>query len=364
MRRLLVLALLSTSLITACKKKEKDGPKAGSAGPSTVADAGTAGATVVDAAEAPKQEVGVSTDSDVQPSATNLADFKFADGPPLLPKGFQIAVIEGTPPFTDPKSFAFLLKFPKDYVIPLHTHAVEERVTVLKGTLLLGEGDKVDKAKTKPLETGGIVAIPGGAPHWAIAKGETIIHVQGVGPFGITYPNPKDDPRQPPPPPEAKVDAPTDTSKAAPVVMNPKDVQYGAAPPILASGIQLGVVEGTPPFTDPKSYVFRLKMPDGAKIMPHHHNSTERVVVISGTLRFGSGDKWDDKTMTELKAGAAGHIPKGDKHYVQAKGETVVQIQGVGPFDLHYADPNDDPSKAGGAGSAGSAGSAAGSATK
>lgn len=338
--KLAIGVLVLGTALTACKKKE-DAPKAPPKEPVATIDAGAP-------PEAKPPEVNVATDSEVQPSMANLADIKFSDGPPLLPKGFQIAVIEGSPPFTDPKSFAFLLKFPKGYVIPPHTHAVEERVTVLKGKLHLGDGPKVDKKKTKPLELGGVVAVPGSHTHYGWVEEETIIHVQGVGPFGITYPDPKDDPRKPVPPAETKPASTTDTSME-PVAMNPADLKWVDAPPILPKGAQIAVVEGTPPFTEPKSYIFRLKFPDGYKIPAHIHNSTERVIVTSGTLRFGSGNKWDDASLKDFSVGAVGHIPKAGGHFVQAKGETVVQIQGVGPFDLHYVDPKDDPAKAGSA---------------
>lgn len=346
MNRLFLLSsvLLATSLV-ACKKTDK-------AATTEEVKSGSDTVKVIEPPpplppkeDKPAAPVGVATDSDVQPAAMNLADVKFADGPPLLPKGFQIAVIEGAPPFTDAKSFAFLLKFPKGYIVPPHTHAVEERVTVLKGTLNLGEGDKVDKTKTKALKTGGIAAAHAGGMHFAWTAEETIIHVQGVGPFGITYHNPKDDPRQPPPAAEAKLATTTDSGTAA-VVLNPEEMKFGAAPPMLPAGAEIAVIEGTPPFTDSKSYVFRLKFPDGYKIPPHFHNSTERVIVVSGTLKFGAGNAWDDKGLSELSAGAVGHIPKTGNHFVQAKGETVVQIQGVGPFDIGWVDAKDDPAKA------------------
>jgi len=33
-------------------------------------------------------------------------------------------------------------------------------------------------------------------------------------------------------------------------------------------------------------------------------------------------------------------------HYVAAKGDTVIEIHGMGPFDINYLEPADDPSKA------------------
>ena len=37
------------------------------------------------------------------------------------------------------------------------------------------------------------------------------------------------------------------------------------------------------------------------------------------------------------------HLPAGMAHYAWVETETVVQINGVGPFDVTYVDPKDDP---------------------
>lgn len=37
------------------------------------------------------------------------------------------------------------------------------------------------------------------------------------------------------------------------------------------------------------------------------------------------------------------HLPAGMPHYAMADGETIVQINGVGPFDVKYVNPKDDP---------------------
>jgi hypothetical protein len=49
-----------------------------------------------------------------------------------------------------------------------------------------------------------------------------------------------------------------------------------------------------------------------------------------------------------MKAGAYHHLPAKTHHYAFSKGATVVQINGQGPFDIAYIDPDDDPSKAAG----------------
>ncbi|MGH8565682.1 MAG: hypothetical protein ACREXW_16960 [Gammaproteobacteria bacterium] len=38
--------------------------------------------------------------------------------------------------------------------------------------------------------------------------------------------------------------------------------------------------------------------------------------------------------------------PKAVRHFVWAKGETVIQVSGMGPFEINYVNPADDPRKA------------------
>jgi len=121
-------------------------------------------------------------------------DVKWIDGPPSLPPGAKIAVIEG-----DPKApnalFTYRLKFPNGYKVAPHFHPADEHLTVIAGTLNMGSGDKFDEKATTALGPGGFAVMPHGYPHFAWAKGETIIQVHAVGPWGITYVNPSDDPR-------------------------------------------------------------------------------------------------------------------------------------------------------------------------
>jgi uncharacterized RmlC-like cupin family protein len=67
--------------------------------------------------------------------------------------------------------------------------------------------------------------------------------------------------------------------------------------------------------------------------------------VISGSFAISSGEKLDRAAMKALPPGSFVHLPAGMPHYAAANGETVVQINGTGPFDVVYIDPNDDPRK-------------------
>ena len=84
---------------------------------------------------------------------------------------------------------------PDGYKIPPHFHPADEHVIVLQGTFNMGMGDKLDQSASKPLGAGSFAIMPKGQHHYAWTKGETIVQVYAVGPWGLTYVNPADDPR-------------------------------------------------------------------------------------------------------------------------------------------------------------------------
>jgi quercetin dioxygenase-like cupin family protein len=120
-------------------------------------------------------------------------DLKWADIP-SLPPGAKIAVIEG--PMDQATPFTFRVKLPADYKIPAHWHPAIEHVTVISGTFNMGTGDKLDATKTKALSAGSVAIMQPKTNHFAWTKEETVVQVHGVGPWGITYVDPADDPRK------------------------------------------------------------------------------------------------------------------------------------------------------------------------
>jgi len=121
-------------------------------------------------------------------------DMKWGPGPASVPAGAQAVVLYGDP--SKEGMFAFRLKMPKDYHIPPHTHPKPEIVTVLSGTARLGMGDAADRAKAQVLPAGSFFALTPGSAHFFFADEDTVIQLNSTGPWGITYVNPKDDPRQ------------------------------------------------------------------------------------------------------------------------------------------------------------------------
>lgn len=132
--------------------------------------------------------------------------------------------------------------------------------------------------------------------------------------------------------------------KTAPHVMStPADIKWGPAPPVLPAGAQVAVLDGDP--FKPGFFSMRLKMPDGYRIAPHWHPTDENVVVIQGVLSIGSGDTLNPAAAHALAAGSFAKLPKEHRHFALAKGETIVQIYGDGPFVVNYVNLKDDPSK-------------------
>ena len=92
-------------------------------------------------------------------------------------------------------------------------------------------------------------------------------------------------------------------------------------------------------------FVFRLKMPANYKIAPHTHPTGYTVTVLSGTPSVGLGDKVNTKAAHALKAGSFHYLPAKTNHYWLVKGPTEIEVQGMGPFSIAYANPDDNPEK-------------------
>ncbi len=121
------------------------------------------------------------------------AEIKWVDAPPSVPPGAKLAVLEGDP--TKSGLFTMRIKLPAGYKIPPHWHPAVEHATVISGALNMGIGDEFDPVRTKELSAGSFSLMPAKVHHFAWVKEETIIQVHGIGPWGINYVNPSDDPR-------------------------------------------------------------------------------------------------------------------------------------------------------------------------
>ena len=120
-------------------------------------------------------------------------DIAWADAPPVLPAGAKIAVLEGDP--AKPGPFTLRIQFPASYRIAPHTHPADEHVTVISGTFARGMGSTFDESKLEELGPGGFAMMKTGMQHFAWSKDGAVVQLHGIGPWGLTYVNPADDPR-------------------------------------------------------------------------------------------------------------------------------------------------------------------------
>jgi quercetin dioxygenase-like cupin family protein len=115
---------------------------------------------------------------------------------PSIPKGGQVAVLVGDP--TKAGSVVVQrVKFPPNYKVPPHTHPYAETGTVISGSVGFAMGEKFDTTKGEMVKAGALWALPAKHAHYAwTGNEEAILQIQFIGPGGIDYIDPADDPRK------------------------------------------------------------------------------------------------------------------------------------------------------------------------
>ena len=127
------------------------------------------------------------------------------------------------------------------------------------------------------------------------------------------------------------------------VIQTPAETKWGPAPPFIPAGAELAVLSGDP--GKPAPYSVRLKFPANYSIAAHSHPTDENVVVTSGTLFIGMGDKLTQTGGKALAAGGYALMPANMNHFAFTKAPTTIVLYGVGPVEFKYVNPNDDPRK-------------------
>jgi len=130
------------------------------------------------------------------------------------------------------------------------------------------------------------------------------------------------------------------------VVQAPAEAAWGPAPPFVQPGAQIAVLSGDP--TKPVAYAVRLKFPANYAIAAHWHPTDENVVVTSGAITFGMGDKLMKGAATNktLQVGGYALMPAKMNHFAYTAEETTIVLYGQGPVEFNYVNPADDPRNA------------------
>ena len=57
-------------------------------------------------------------------------------------------------------------------------------------------GEAADQSNAKPLPAGSFIAVSPGMAHYVFFDEETVVQLNSIGPWSLTYVKPEDDPRQ------------------------------------------------------------------------------------------------------------------------------------------------------------------------
>ena len=114
---------------------------------------------------------------------------------PAFPPSVRLAVVVGQP--SEKAPYTIRVKVPHGVKLMPHKHPEDRVYTVLSGVFYIGLGEKFDAAKLEAYAPGSVIILPGNTAHFHWAKsGEYITQVTAIGPLGLDYVNPNDDPRR------------------------------------------------------------------------------------------------------------------------------------------------------------------------
>jgi quercetin dioxygenase-like cupin family protein len=169
--------LMLTLLIASCAPVVRAEPATKPAPRPVRAPLAEAGAPAEPAASAPAQGVPPGA---LQFDANAVA---FRPAPPSMPKGVELAVLEGDP--QKPGIFTLRLKAAPGFLLPPHTHPVEERVTVLAGSISVGFGSRVERGSARKFGAGAFYVTPPGVAHYVFSDEGATVQITGVGPWKV-----------------------------------------------------------------------------------------------------------------------------------------------------------------------------------
>ena len=142
--------------------------------------------------------------------------------------------------------------------------------------------------------------------------------------------------------PEGPSDKMPANAASAHTMVRAASIQWGDAPPMLPAGAQAAVLSGDP--GKPGAFTLRLKAPAGYRVPRHWHPTDEQVTVIEGDLSLSMGDG-DGTHSGDFGPGDYVLLPAKMLHEATTRNGVVLQLQAMGPFEINYVNPADDPRK-------------------
>ena len=113
---------------------------------------------------------------------------------PAFPPSVRLAVVVGEPSEAAP--YTIRVKVPHGVKLMPHRHPEDRVYTVISGVFYIGLGDRFDPSELHAYPPGSVIVLPGNTSHFHWAKdSEYVTQVAAIGPLGLEYVDPKDDPR-------------------------------------------------------------------------------------------------------------------------------------------------------------------------
>ena len=113
---------------------------------------------------------------------------------PAFPPAARLAVLIGDP--SQPGPYVIRVRLAAGGRLMPHKHPEDRVYTVISGVFYIGLGETFDESRLTAYGAGSVLVLPGDQPHFHCAKsGEYITQVTAIGPLGLTYLDPANDPR-------------------------------------------------------------------------------------------------------------------------------------------------------------------------
>src|ERR1700684_997068 len=113
---------------------------------------------------------------------------------PAFPPSVRLATVVGMP--SPPGPYTIRVKVPHGVKLMPPRHPEDRFYTVLSGVFYIGLGDEFNADKLEAYPPGAVIVLPGNTSHFHWAKSsEYVTQITAIGPLGIDYLTPKDDPR-------------------------------------------------------------------------------------------------------------------------------------------------------------------------
>lgn len=138
--------------------------------------------------------------------------------------------------------------------------------------------------------------------------------------------------------PAVRVETPMPVTAPA-VVLEASDMEVRATAgltwtdlvvPGFPSGAKIAVLHGNPGTSG--DYTLRLQFPDGYEFPLHWHPNGEHLTVLTGSFHLGMEGA---ASVTDYAPGDFLYIPGHHAHFGGARGMTVIQLHGNGPFAIN-----------------------------